>query len=203
MTALAPSGQTTRHRYTHSILTVVASAPVGGPRRCPLPASLDDVGVGPARTNRACQSLVPGTDPPERNHRVKSRTATRRKSPRRTCGVHDQGAGQTPPGTPRPFSVGRAGEGGTETGTQPGRTWATPTPQDASRGASGAGPVAALDAAPPRPGRVPGGGPADRPRVSRECTGRVDPSKRAQTAVVPDRLARGQVLASPSWHRRR
>jgi hypothetical protein len=67
------------------------SGPVGGSRRCPLPASLEGVGVGPAGTNRAGQSPVPGTDPPERNRRVKSRTAVRRKSPRRTRGAQDQG----------------------------------------------------------------------------------------------------------------
>jgi hypothetical protein len=91
MTALAPNGQTTRYRYTHSIRTVVASAPVGGPRRCPLPASLEDVGVGPAWTNRAGQTPVPGTDPPERIRRAKSRTAARRQTPHRMRGAQDQG----------------------------------------------------------------------------------------------------------------
>ena len=59
----------------------------------------------------------------------------------------------------------------------------------------------ALGAAPPRPGRVPGGGPADCSEVSRECTGRADPSKRPQRAVVPDRPARDQAPAGPSQAR--
>jgi hypothetical protein len=132
MTALAPNGQTTRHRYSHSIRTVVASAPVGGPRRCPLPASLEGVG-GPGGRTGPVSPQYPGLTrlsetagsslgllPAERRHAGRAGRKTR-------------AAGQTPPGNPRPFIVGRAGEGGTEAGTQPGRTWATPTPWDASR----------------------------------------------------------------------
>jgi hypothetical protein len=64
-------------------------------------------------------------------------------------------------------------------------------------GAGGAGPYAALGAAPPRPGRCPGGGPAD----CRESAGVYRPGRTvqaAQGAVVPGRPARGQVPAGSS-----
>jgi hypothetical protein len=106
---------------------------VGGLRTCSLPASLEDVGVGPWRTNRAGQSL---------NNLSETAAGTslgqpaRRKSPLQDPrGARPRAAGQTPPGTRRLFIVVRSGEGGTEAGTTPGRTWATPTqaPHESSR----------------------------------------------------------------------
>jgi hypothetical protein len=129
---------------------------VGGSRRCPLPASLEGVGVGPRWTNRAGQSPVPGTDPPERNRRAKSRTADPPKvAPQDPRGARPGRRDRLPRNTPT-FIVGRAGEGGTEAGKGPGLTWATPTPRDASRGGRQRRARSGLGRGPTTPGPCPG-----------------------------------------------
>jgi hypothetical protein len=159
---------------------------VSGSRRCSLPASHEDVGEGLWRTNRTGQSQVPGTDPPERNHQAKSRTARSPKAapagpvqdPR---GARPRSAEQTPHGPRRPFIVGRFGEGVTEARTTPGRTWAMPTPQDASRKGRWRRARSGLGHGPTTPGPSPGWRawqPADCPRVSRKSTGRAGSCKR-------------------------
>ena len=157
------------------------------------------MGGGPGRTNRAGQSPADGTDPLERNHRAKSRTASPPKvAPPGPRGARHGWRDRLPPEHPDPSLWAGPGKAGLKRGRSQAELGPRRLPRTLPAGAGGAGPAVALGAAPPRPGRCPGGGPADRPRVSRECTGRADPSKRPQCAVVPVRPARGQVPAGSS-----
>ena len=113
-------------------------------------------------------------------------------------GRKTRGQDRLPPEHPDPSVWAGPGKAGLKRGRSQAELGPRRLPRTLPAGASGAGPEAALGAAPPRPGRAPGGGPADRPRVSRGCTERVGPSKRAQPAVAPGRSARGQVPAGPS-----
>ena len=113
-------------------------------------------------------------------------------------GRKTRGQDRLPPEHPDPSVWAGPGKAGLKRGRSQAELGPRRLPRTLPAGASGAGPEAALGAAPPRPGRAPGGGPADRPRVTRECTDRADPSKRAQPAVAPGRSARGQVPAGPS-----
>jgi hypothetical protein len=83
-----------------------------------------------------------------------------------------------PPEHPDPSLWAGPGKAGLTRGRSQAELGPRRLPRTLLAGAGGAGPDTALGVAPPRPGRVPGGGPADCPRVSRECTGRADPSKR-------------------------
>jgi hypothetical protein len=155
------------------------TAIVGGSRRCPPSASLEDVGEGPRRTNRASQSPAPGTDSPERNRRRQASDCRSPKvAPPDPRGARPRAAAQAPPGPRRPFIVGRSGEGGTEAGTKPGRTRATLPPQDASRKGRRRRADHGLGRDPTTPGPLPGWR-ARRPLgAGRECTGRASPGKR-------------------------
>jgi hypothetical protein len=139
------------------------TAIVGGSRRCPPSASLEDVGEGPRRTNRASQSPDPGTDSPERNRRAKPRTAARRKSPRRTRGVQDpEWQHRLPPAHAGPSLWVGPGKAGLKRGRSQAGLGPRCLPRTLLAGAGGAGRTTALGATPPRPGRCPGGGPAGR-----------------------------------------
>ncbi len=137
------------------------------PRRCPLPASLEGVGGGPRRTNRAGQSPVPGTDPPERNRRAKSRTADPPKvTPQVPRGARTGRRDRTPLEHPGPSLWAEPGKAGMKQGGGQAELGPRRLPRTLPAGAGGAGPETALGgapAAPPRPGRYPGGGPADCP----------------------------------------
>jgi hypothetical protein len=94
-----------------------ALALVGGSRRCPLPASLEGVGGGPGRTNQAGRSPVAGADPPERNHRVKSRTASpQRVAPRVLRGARPGRRDRLPPEHPDPSLWAGPGKAGLKRG---------------------------------------------------------------------------------------
>jgi hypothetical protein len=156
---------------------------MGGSRRCPFPASLEDVEGGHRRTNRAGQSLVPQYRPARA--KPPGQVSDRQPAEGRPAGLagrKTRAAGQTPPRTPRrdpgPSLWVWQGKAGLKWGRHQAELGPRRLPRTLLAGASGAGPEEALGAAPPRPGRCPGGEPADCQRVSRECTGRAGQSKR-------------------------
>ena len=174
MTALAPSGQTTRHRYPHRTRTSGRVAKVSTSRRH---SRAWEEGPG-GRTGPVSPQLTGLTRLSETTGSSLGPPA-RRKPPRGCRGVYGTGPrDRLPPEPPDPSLWAGPGKAGLKRGRSQAELGPRRLPRTLPAGAGGAGPEMALGAAPPRPGRCPGGGPADCPRVSRECTGRADPSKR-------------------------
>jgi hypothetical protein len=177
---LAPSGQTTWHRYRDSHRFHKWAGCVGVPSRRHTRTWEKGSGgqTGPVSPRspgltRLSETAGPSLGPP-----------ARRKPPLQDPrGARPRSAEQTPHGPRWPFIVARSGEGVTEARTTPGRTWAVPTPQDASRKGRWRRARSSLGRGPTTPGPSPGWRawwPADCPRVSRESTGRAGPCKRLQ-----------------------